>query len=129
MDYPRMLYRVGGPVALQDGDYDTLIVADEEADAAARAEDWWETPAAARANADEPISPSPRAIRLLQQEIRELRKPPSERAIEPGPTDDAPPTRDELEQKARELGIKFDGRWGDRRLVAAIAEAMRGGAP
>ena len=40
-------------------------------------------------------------------------------------SDDAPPTRAELEQKAAELGIKFDGRWGDKRLGEAIAAALK----
>jgi len=31
-----------------------------------------------------------------------------------------PPTRAELEQKATELGIKFDGRTGDKRLLILI---------
>jgi len=31
-----------------------------------------------------------------------------------------PPTRAELEQKAIELGIKFDGRTGDKRLLMLI---------
>jgi len=31
-----------------------------------------------------------------------------------------PPTRAELEQKATELGIKFDGRTGDKRLLMLI---------
>lgn len=38
--------------------------------------------------------------------------------------DDAPPTREELEQKATELGIKFDGRTTDKKLAAKIAEAV-----
>ena len=37
--------------------------------------------------------------------------------------DDAPPTRDELEQKARELGIKFDGRTTDAALLRRIETA------
>lgn len=40
------------------------------------------------------------------------------------PSDDAPPTREELERKAKELGIKFDGRTGDKRLATLIAEAV-----
>lgn len=36
----------------------------------------------------------------------------------------APPTRAELEQKANELGIKFDGRTTDKKLAAKIAEAV-----
>lgn len=42
------------------------------------------------------------------------------------PADDAPPTREELEAKATELGVKFDGRWGDKRLSDAIAAKLKG---
>ncbi len=38
--------------------------------------------------------------------------------------DDAPPTRAELETKARELGIKVDGRYSDRKLLQLIAAAL-----
>lgn len=41
----------------------------------------------------------------------------------PVAADDAPPTRDELEQKARELGIKFDGRTTDAALLRRIEAA------
>jgi hypothetical protein len=39
--------------------------------------------------------------------------------------DDAPATRVEMEAKATELGVKFDGRTTDARLLAKIAEALR----
>ena len=39
--------------------------------------------------------------------------------------DDAPPTRAELEQKATELGIKFDGRTGDKKLGELIAQYVK----
>jgi len=42
--------------------------------------------------------------------------------------DTAAPTRAELETKALELGIKFDGRTGDRKLGAAIEAALAPGA-
>lgn len=38
----------------------------------------------------------------------------------------APPTREELEKKANELGIKFDGRTNDAKLMAKIEEAIKG---
>ena len=41
-------------------------------------------------------------------------------------TDNAPPTRAELEAKATELGLKFDGRSADRRRLAAIDAALKG---
>lgn len=37
---------------------------------------------------------------------------------------DAPPTRAEMETKAKELGIQFDGRTGDKTLMAKIAKAL-----
>lgn len=40
------------------------------------------------------------------------------------PASDAPPTRDEMEIKAAELGIKFDGRWSDKRLSDLIAAEL-----
>jgi hypothetical protein len=39
--------------------------------------------------------------------------------------DDAPATRAEMEAKAAELGVKFDGRTTDARLLAKITEALR----
>lgn len=41
------------------------------------------------------------------------------------PADDAPVTRAELEAKATELGLKFDGRTSDAKLLAKIDEAMK----
>lgn len=39
----------------------------------------------------------------------------------PEPADDAPPTRAELEQKAKELGIPFNARTSDKVLAERIA--------
>lgn len=41
-------------------------------------------------------------------------------AAAPADPDEGAPTRSELEQKAAELGIKIDGRWSDKRLLAEI---------
>ena len=41
-------------------------------------------------------------------------------------TDDAPPTRDELERKAAELRIKVDKRWSDKTLAERIETALKG---
>lgn len=40
--------------------------------------------------------------------------------------DEMPPTRAELEAKAKELGLKFDGRTTDAKLSKMIAEVIRG---
>jgi ribosomal protein L32E len=49
-------------------------------------------------------------------------------AIDPDPIveSDAPPTREEMSAKARELGIKFDGRTSDKKLSLLIATALGG---
>jgi ribosomal protein L32E len=39
---------------------------------------------------------------------------------------DAPPTREEMAIKARELGIKFDGRTSNKKLSSLIATALGG---
>lgn len=46
-------------------------------------------------------------------------------SVEPVPSDDDPPTRAEIEEQAAKLGIKVDGRWSDKRLTQAIADAMK----
>ena len=38
--------------------------------------------------------------------------------------ENAPPTRSELEQKATELGLKFDGRTSDNKLGQKIQESL-----
>lgn len=45
-------------------------------------------------------------------------------AAQAAPAETAP-TRAELEQKATELGIKFDGRTTDKKLSAAIADKVK----
>lgn len=50
--------------------------------------------------------------------------PPAVSAIVSVPDDNAPPTREELEIQARKLGVRFDGRTGDKALLARINEAL-----
>ena len=44
--------------------------------------------------------------------------------VDTPPEDDAPPTRAELEAKAKELGIRFDGRTGDKKLGQLIQDRL-----
>lgn len=51
------------------------------------------------------------------------------KAIDPQPEpesaeDTSPPTRDEMEAKATEIGLKVDGRWSDARLLSEIEKAL-----
>jgi hypothetical protein len=52
-------------------------------------------------------------------------KPPADEAPANVPDDNAPPTRAELEAQAVKLGLKFDGRTTDKRLLDRINEAMK----
>lgn len=95
MKTPTMVVKYPGPHQFQDGKYDWLIV--DEADVeAALADGWFRSPAEARAAADAHVLPK----------------------------DPEPPTRAELEQKATELGIKWDGRWGDKKIADMIAATL-----
>ena len=78
-----------------------LQVNDERELAAALADGWFECPnqAAASATTAEPVEAA----------------------------ESAPPTRAELEQKASELGVKFDGRTGDKTLADRIAAKLAAG--
>lgn len=53
-------------------------------------------------------------------------KPTASHEPEPEPANDAAPTRAELEQKASELSLKFDGRTSDKKLGELISEALKG---
>ena len=44
--------------------------------------------------------------------------------IDTAPEDEAAPTREELEAKAKELGIRFDGRTGDKKLGQLIQDRL-----
>jgi hypothetical protein len=110
-DFPRMLYRAGGVEQIHDGRFSTLIVADEQALNAALADGWFLTTPEAVA-ADEAVKQlaATAAAEKAAAEIATLKA--------------APPTRPEMEQKATELGVKFDGRTSDRKLLAMIEAAL-----
>ena len=44
--------------------------------------------------------------------------------VDTAPEDDAAPTREELEAKATELGIRFDGRTKDKKLGQLIQDRL-----
>ena len=105
--FPLMLYKVGGPHAIHGGHFDTLVVNDDTENAQAQAEGWRDsTPGAVAAHE---AAQAEAAAKLAEQA----------KAAET-----TPPTREELEQKARELGIDFSPNIGDKRLGERIAEKL-----
>jgi hypothetical protein len=98
---PTILYRVPGAHFGPPGvTYDYRGVDTQEALEAALADGWHES----LTDAMEPPVTAPEAALV--------------------PADEAPVMRAELDQKAEELGIKVDGRWSDRRLMAEIEAKM-----
>lgn len=97
MSYSNMVYRCPGPHQRAGGTYEFRgVTSKAEEDELLRA-GWFET--------------LPEAING-RAALKEL--PPSE----------LPPTRDELEQKAKELGIKFDKKTSDETLSKKISDAV-----
>jgi len=109
MEFPRFVYKDKGPYERAGGTYDATMVEDESEYSAAITAGWL-------GNLQEAID-GPK----VEQVVPSVKEPAP---IEPA--EDAPPTRQELEAKATELGIKFDGRIGDKKLTALIAKALEG---
>lgn len=104
-----MLYKVPGPHSGPCFTYAYAGASDQKAYDALKAQGWHDSlPEAVSPPVVEPVAP-------------EVASP--EPAVEPV-ADDAPVTRAELEAKANELGVKFDGRTSDAKLLAKIDAAI-----
>lgn len=110
--FPVMLYKEGGPHDIHGGKFDTLIAHDEAEKDAAQAAGWHLTTDAARAVNSGDFTAVGNVTAFADE------APPT--------PDDAPPTRAELEIKAKELGIDFDGRTKDKKLAEKIAAKLKG---
>lgn len=95
--YQDMVYKNGGPYARKGGTYDTKGVNSREEHDEALKNGWFNT--------------LPEAIA-------------GKAAVVELPPDEKPPTRAELEQKAKELNIKFSKSTTDEVLAANIAKAL-----
>jgi hypothetical protein len=64
--------------------------------------------------------------RLLREQAEAAAQAEAQAAevVATAPEDDAAPTREELEAKAKELGIRFDGRTGDKKLGQLIQDRL-----
>lgn len=102
-DFPTIVYKTPGPYSGNGFTYATLGVKDADALKSALAAGWHRTLPEAAAPKAKPVVVAPVV-----------------------PDDDAPPTRAELEVKASDLGIRFDGRTPDATLARKIADAIGG---
>lgn len=111
-EFPAFVYKGRGKYQRPGGGYDYLHVKDETELKNALADGWFETLEAAV----EAIKPKKFAEAPVSK--------PAEPVSGPFVDDDAPPTRGELEAKAIELGIKFDGRFSDKKIAQLIDEEL-----
>ena len=109
--FPMMLYKAGGKEPIHGGMYTTMTVKDAAELESALADGWAETTPDALAVAADANIKAMNAEQRARDDIGTT-------------SDDAPPTRAELEQKAAELGLKVDARWGDKRLSEEIAAKL-----
>jgi len=95
-EFPKHLYQTPGQHAGNDGvTFDYIVVSSAEEEKAARAAGW--------------------------QDFADAIVP---KVDPPPPGDDAPPTRAELEAKAKELNIEFSPNIGDKKLSERIQAAL-----
>ena len=104
-DFPRFVYQAKGRFQRKGGTYDYEWVQTPEEQEKLLKEGWFESLEAA-------INP-PKSTA------------PNEKSTpEPVVDDNSPPSREELEAKAAELGIKVDGRHSDKKIAQLIDEAL-----
>lgn len=136
-DFPRMVYISPGMSTTRGGTFDYTVANDEEGLAHLLASGWFETIAEALAGErEEPedvsheTEPEPEPEPEPVVEAVEEDPAPVEAAPEPDPEPaDEPdyniePTREELEMKATELGLQFDGRTSDNKLRQRIEDYL-----
>ena len=102
MEFPVYVFRKAKTKREDGSKFDTLLVQDIDHRIDALNDGWYST-----------------VIEALED-----RQESKEAEEESTQNENAPPTREELEAKATELGLKFDGRTSDRKLSALIAEIL-----
>lgn len=133
MIYPIFVYKSPGQYRGHMGaSFQCRSVADPSEHQAALQDGWYATEDEAIAAAGELAYTHGLNKRHLAKVLKDKpweRVKPAIKSVEPVesvPDDEAPPTRQEIEEQAKLLGIKFDGRYSDKRLLERIAEAMKG---
>jgi hypothetical protein len=101
MEYPALVYKTPGPFTHGGGTHDYIAVNDDAELEQRLAEGWFKS----------------------MLEAIEGKTSASEQEEE----DNSAPTRAEMEAKAKELGIAFDGRTSDAKLLGKINDALNAG--
>jgi hypothetical protein len=130
MTFPVHVYRCPGQYTMTDGlSWDCKTANDQDEFDAALQSGWFATLADAGLSAGDRAYVARKIAPWRKKRIKAKKTtaPATAQAKTVQPVDDnAPATREELEQKAVELGIKFDGRTTDKRLGEKISAALKG---
>lgn len=106
MEFPRIVFKCPGDLPRQGGTFKVLQVADDVAHADAVAKGWFSSLPEAIESHD---NPKPVAVVDVAAYVEVEQE-----------------SRESLESRAKEIGIKFDGRTSDAKLSRLIAEASLG---
>ena len=134
-EFPRMVYISPGMSTTRGGTFDYTVANDEEGLAHLLANGWFETIAEALAGEREEPEvedvPEPEAepepepvVEAVEEEPAPVEAVEPEPEPEPEPDYNIEPTREELEMKATELGLQFDGRTSDNKLRQRIEDHL-----
>ena len=132
-EFPRMVYISPGMSTTRGGTFDYTVANDEEGLAHLLANGWFETIAEALAGEREEPEvedvPEPEAEPEPEPVVEAVEEEPAPvEAVEDAPADEPDyniePTREELEMKATELGLQFDGRTSDNKLRQRIEDHL-----
>ena len=126
MIYPVLVYKSPGGYSKPNGTYQTTTAIDAIAYAELMASGWSKTAQEAIEKAGDKAHPVTRKKPAKPVKKRKPSNPlfVDKPVVKSEPIDNAPPTRAELEIKARELNIKFDGRTRDHKLLQLITEQL-----
>jgi len=103
MEFPRLVFKDGGPHDRHKGSYSTKLVEDEDEYSEALNDGWYAS--------------IPEAIENKHDES-------TEKALDIADATRAP-SREELETMAKELELKFDGRTSDAKLSSMIDKELK----
>ena len=116
MEFPRIVFKCPGDLPRQGGTFKVLQVSDDVTHANAVADGWFSSLPEAIESHD-----NPKPVEAPETVKADEAKPAPEVSDVVNFVFSA--SRDELEEKAKSLNIKFDGRTSDAKLARLITEA------
>ncbi len=132
MTFPTHVYRCPGQYTMTDGlSWDCKTANDQTEFEAALQSGWFATLTDASLSAGDRAYVVRKVADWRAKKAAKSKKKSKAKPVAPVDqpeqiNENAPATRAELEQKANELGVKFDGRTNDKRLGEKIEAALKG---